>query len=72
LGTVSTGTWNGTAIGTVYGGTGKTSYNAFDLLVGNISTGLATLALGAAGKFLQVNSAGSELIYADIDGGEYS
>ena len=72
LGTVSTGTWNGTAIGPVYGGTGKTSYNAFDLLVGNISTGLATLALGAAGKFLQVNSAGSELIYADIDGGEYS
>ena len=72
LGTVSTGTWNGTAIGTAYGGTGKASYNAFDLLVGNIGTGLATLALGAAGKFLQVNSAGSELIYADIDGGEYS
>lgn len=72
LGTVSTGTWNGTAIGTVYGGTGKTSYNAFDLLVGNISTGLATLALGAAGKFLQVSSAGDALIYADIDGGTYS
>ena len=72
LGTVSTGTWNGTTIGTAYGGTGRTSYNAFDLLVGNIGTGLATLALGAAGKFLQVNSAGNELIYADIDGGEYS
>ena len=72
LGTVTTGTWNGTAVGAAYGGTGRTSYNAFDLLVGNVSTGLATLAIGAAGKFLQVNAAGNELIYADIDGGTYS
>ena len=72
LGTITTGTWNGAAVGTAYGGTGKTSYNAFDLLVGNVATGLATLAIGSAGKFLQVNGAGNELIYADIDGGTYS
>lgn len=71
LGTVTTGTWNGSAVGSAYGGTGKTSYNSFDLLVGNVSTGLATLALGSAGKFLQVNAAGNELIYSDIDGGTY-
>ena len=72
VGTIATGTWNGSAIGPAYGGTGKTSYNAFDLLVGNVATGLATLALGSAGKFLQVSSTGNELIYADIDGGLYS
>lgn len=72
LGTITTGTWNGTAIGTGYGGTGFNSYNNYDILVGNSVTGLAKLALGSAGKFLQVNTAGDALIYADIDGGTYS
>jgi hypothetical protein len=72
LGTVTTGTWNGTAVGPGYGGTGIASYNNYDLLVGNSVSGLAKLAMGSAGKFLQVNSAGDALIYADIDGGTYS
>lgn len=72
LGTVTTGTWNATAIGPGYGGTGIASYNNYDLLVGNSVSGLAKLAMGSAGKFLQVNSAGDALIYADIDGGTYS
>ena len=72
LGTVTTGTWNADVIAPAYGGTGKSSYNAFDLLVGNASTGLATLALGSAGKVLQVNGTGDALVYGDIDGGEYA
>jgi len=72
VGTITNGTWNGGVIGPAYGGTGKASYNGFDLLVGNAATGLATLAIGAAGKFLQVNGTGDALVYADIDGGTYS
>jgi hypothetical protein len=72
LGTVTTGTWNADVIGPAYGGTGKSSYNAFDLLVGNAATGLATLALGSAGKVLQVNDAGNALVYGDLDGGVYA
>jgi len=71
VGTITNGTWNGTTIGSAYGGTGRTTYSAYDLLVGNISNGLSVLALGNAGKILQVNAAGSELVYADIDGGTY-
>jgi hypothetical protein len=35
LGTIATGTWNGTAIGAGYGGTGYTSYTTGDMLYGN-------------------------------------
>lgn len=72
VGTIASGTWQGTAVGSAYGGTGRSSYNSFDLLVGSVATGLNVLAMGTAGKFLQVNAAGNALVYADIDGGEYS
>lgn len=72
VGTIASGTWQGTAVGAAYGGTGRSSYNSFDLLVGSVATGLNVLAMGTAGKFLQVNAAGNALVYADIDGGEYS
>ena len=72
LGTITTGTWHGSTIGTGYGGTGFSSFNAYDLLVGNGSTGgLSILAKGSAGQLLQVNSAGTALEYADLDGGTY-
>lgn len=71
LGTIGTGVWQGTAVGTAYGGTGLTTYNLFDLVVGTAQGGLTTLAMGTAGKFLQVNSSGNALIYDDIDGGTY-
>lgn len=72
VGTIASGAWQGTAVGAAYGGTGRSSYNSFDLLVGSVTTGLNVLAMGTAGKFLQVNAAGNALVYADIDGGEYS
>jgi flagellar biogenesis protein FliO len=69
LGTITTGTWNGTTIGVAYGGTGLSSYNYGDLLVGNVTGGLSALTVGATGKVLQSN--GSTLVYGDVDGGTY-
>lgn len=69
LGTITTGVWNGTAVGVQYGGTGLSSLTTGDLLVANGTTSFAKLGLGANGKILQSN--GTALVYADIDGGIY-
>lgn len=53
LGTIATGTWNGTVIGAVYGGTGQTTWTTGDLLYASGSNTLAKRAVGSAGKFLQ-------------------
>lgn len=70
LGTVTTGTWNATTIGTGYGGTGLTAYTAGDLLYASANNTLSALAIGTEGKVLQVNSSGMP-VYGDIDGGTY-
>ena len=44
VGTIATGTWNGTAIGVSKGGTAITSYTLGDLIYGSGSTSLAKLA----------------------------
>jgi len=37
LGTIGTGTWNGTAVGATYGGTGQTAVSTGDILYGSAS-----------------------------------
>ena len=69
VGTISSGTWNGSTIGIAYGGTGLTSYAAGDLIYASAVNTLSKLSLAIDGKVLQSN--GSSLIYADIDGGTY-
>lgn len=69
LGTVTTGTWNGSVLTAQYGGTGLSSFTVGDLLVANGTTSFAKLGLGQDGKILQSNGTG--LVYADIDGGIY-
>jgi len=69
LGTIATGTWQGTVIDEVYGGTGQSSFTTGDVLYASGSNTLAKLALGASGKILQSN--GSNVAYGDIDGGTY-
>ena len=69
LGTIATGTWQGTVIDEVYGGTGQSSYTTGDVLYASGANTLAKLALGARGKILQSN--GSNVTYGDIDGGTY-
>jgi hypothetical protein len=80
VGTISSGTWNGTAIGPTYGGTGLTSVNKGDLLLASDSNTWAAYAMNGAsnvGKVLQVVNNGTtgspdyNVEYADIDGGEY-
>lgn len=71
LGTITTGTWNGNPIGPAYGGLGLSSISANQLLVGAAGNTYTTLSMGTAGQVLQVNSAGTALVYGDIDGGTY-
>jgi hypothetical protein len=56
LGTVSTGTWNATAISAVTGGTGQTGYATGDVLYASSTTALSKLAAGSDGKVLTLAS----------------
>jgi hypothetical protein len=55
VGTLTTGTWNATAIGATYGGTGITGYAVGDLIFANTTTSLDRLAVGANGYVLVSN-----------------
>jgi hypothetical protein len=55
-GVISTGTWNGTAIGAIYGGTGLTSYTSGDILYASDTNTLAKLAKGTDGQILTLAS----------------
>jgi hypothetical protein len=52
VGTLTAGTWNATAIGAAYGGTGQSSYAVGDLLYADTTTSLAKLADVAVGNAL--------------------
>ena len=69
LGTIGTGVWQGTTVAAAYGGSGQSTYTIGDILVASGTTALSKLAIGASGKVLQSN--GTTLVYADIDGGTY-
>lgn len=56
LGTVSSGVWNGTAIGIAKGGTGLTAFTAGDMLYASADNVLGVLAKGTANQILQINS----------------
>jgi hypothetical protein len=70
LGTITTGTWQGSVIAALYGGTGQSSYSTGDLLVASGASTLSKLTVGTSGKILQSN--GTTLVYGDIDGGTYA
>jgi len=72
LGTISSGTWQGTTIGAPYGGTGQSSYTVGDLLVATANNALSKLNIGTAGQVLQVAGNGTSLTYGDVDGGIYA
>lgn len=52
LGTVTTGTWNGTAIGAIYGGTAQTTYATGDILYASAANTLSKLAATTNGFVL--------------------
>mgnify|MGYP000016294353 CR=1 FL=1 len=60
LGTITSGTWSATAIGTTKGGTGLTSYSTGDLLYGSAADTLSKLTKPAsATSLLQMDSSGA-------------
>ncbi len=59
LGTVATGTWQGTVVQTAYGGLGFSNYASGDLLVGTAGGSLSKLSIGSNGTMLR--SDGSSL-----------
>lgn len=70
VGTIGTGAWNGTAIGTAYGGTGQTTYTNGQLLIGNTTGNTLTKATLTAGSGVAItNSTGSITISATGSGG---
>ena len=66
VGTLTVGTWNATAIGAVYGGTGQTSYVIGDLLFANTTTTLSKLADVATGNALISGGVGVAPSYGKI------
>jgi hypothetical protein len=55
LGTITTGTWQGTAVGVGFGGTGLSTYAVGDLLYASAATTLAKLTAVATGSVLLSN-----------------
>jgi hypothetical protein len=69
VGTIATGVWNGTAIGTAYGGTGQTTYANGELLIGKTDGTLAKATLTASTGVTITNADGSITISATGSGG---
>ena len=75
LGTIASGVWNGTAIGTQYGGSGINSSGVTDgqLLIGQTSDHTFGLAAITAGSNITVTNAGHSITIAASGGGtDYS
>jgi hypothetical protein len=66
LGTVGTGTWQGTAIAANYGGTGQTSYAVGDILYASTTTALSKLADIATGNVLLSGGVGVAPAYGKV------
>jgi hypothetical protein len=56
LGTITTGTWNGTKIAEIYGGTNQSTYTTGDILYASASNTLSKLGIGSTNQVLQVIS----------------
>jgi hypothetical protein len=69
IGTVATGTWNATAIGAIYGGTGLTSYTTGDIIVASATNTLSKLAAVTSGYVLTSNGAGTAPSWQVAGGG---
>jgi hypothetical protein len=59
VGTITSGTWNGTAIAANHGGTGQTAFTVGDLLYADTASTLAKLPAAANGYVLTSNGAGT-------------
>ena len=69
VGTIGTGVWNGTTIGTGYGGTGQTTYTDGQLLIGKTDGSLAKATLTAGSNVTITNGDGTISIAASAAAG---
>ena len=56
VGSYTGGTWNGNAIGAIYGGTAQSSYTTGDILYASATNTLSKLGIGSTGQVLTVAS----------------
>lgn len=64
LGTIGTGTWNGSTIGVAYGGTGQTAYTNGQLLIGNSATSSLSKATLTAGSGVSITNGNGSITIA--------
>ena len=69
VGTITSGTWNGTTIGSGYGGTGFGTYATGDLIYASATNTLSKLSAATNGQVLQLVA--GVPAWADLDGGTY-
>lgn len=69
LGTVTSGTWNGSVISAIYGGTGQTSFTAGDILYASNTTTLTKLNAGSVGTVLKISGLGLPSWGTDLTSG---
>jgi hypothetical protein len=68
VGTIGTGTWQGTTIGVAYGGTGQTSYTDGQLLIGNSTGNTLTKATLTAGSGITITNGNGSISIAGTGG----
>jgi len=68
VGTINTGVWQGTAVGTAYGGTGQTSYTDGQLLIGNSTGNTLDKATLTAGAGISVTNGSGAITIATTSG----
>jgi len=68
VGTINTGVWQGTAVGTAYGGTGQTSYTDGQLLIGNSTGNTLAKATLTAGAGISVTNGSGAITIATTSG----
>lgn len=72
LGTISTGTWQGTGIGVAYGGTGISAASKGSVLVANAANTFSALSGSVDGDVLTYNSSSDTISWeSSVDGGTY-
>ena len=70
VGILSSGTWNASVIGEIYGGTGQSSYTTGDIIYSSATNTLSKRAIGTTGQLLKV-VAGVPTWSDELDGGSF-
>jgi len=69
LGTIATGTWEGTDVGVEHGGTGLSTITDHSVIVGSATGAITPITVGTNGQVL-VGSTGADPVFATITDGE--